>query len=83
MKSLRRRIVGASSRDSMNPFEYWFKTNKSLRDFFDNYNSQNIILLKNHPVVMKDTEYLFKMGNIGEKTQALFFLAAVKLLMIE
>ena len=41
------------------------------------------MLLKNHPELLEDTEYLYKMGNVSEKTQVLTLLAAVKMLMIE
>jgi asparagine synthase (glutamine-hydrolysing) len=76
-------LLGASSRDSMNPLAYWFKTNKELVQSLDNYFSENIEILKPRRELKMDVEGLFGNGQPLEKTQAVTLLAAIKLLGID
>lgn len=79
IKQIRRKIQGPSPKDSMNPFDYWYKTNSDLRKFFEDYFTQHIILLDKYPQLKEDARYLFEEGNTLEKTQVLTLLAAVKM----
>lgn len=79
IKHIRRKIQGPSPKDSMNPFDYWYKTNSDLRKIFEDYFTQHILLLDKYPQLKEDARYLFEEGNTLEKTQVLTLLAAVKL----
>jgi len=79
VKYLKKKIFGPSPKDSMNPFDYWYKTNPELRGTFEDYYKSNISLLDDYPPLQKDTKYLFETGNTIEKTQALTLIAAIKL----
>jgi hypothetical protein len=63
----------------MNPEEYWYNTNPSLKDAINSYYTKNIGILSKHPSLMKDAQRLFIEGNVREKTQVLTLLAAMKL----
>jgi asparagine synthase (glutamine-hydrolysing) len=65
--------------DSMNPFQYWYYTNASLRDFVDSYISTNISVLDDHPKLRDDCLTLTNTGTCREKLQVITLLAAVKL----
>lgn len=79
MRYARRKIFGSSPMDSMNPFNYWYKTNDSLRETFEDYYRKHIDLLSKHPELQKDVEKMFNEGTPLEKTQPLTLLAAIKL----
>ena len=79
MRYARRKILGPSAKDSMNPFNYWYKTNRGLREAFETYFRENLNLLDGHSQLQKDTELLFEDGSLLEKTQALTLIAALKL----
>ena len=70
-------------RMSMNPFDYWWKSNKVLREQINHYFRGNINILKNYPDLMKDSNELFKDGTLGEKTQVITLLGALRALDIE
>ena len=74
-----RKIRGPSSSDSMNPFEYWYKTNPEIRKRFEDYFSENRALLNEYPQLSHDAGELFAEGSLSEKTQVLTLLAAIKL----
>lgn len=79
MRYARRKILGPSPMDSMNPFNYWYKTNDSLRETFEDYYKEHIDLLSHHPELHRDVEKMFNEGTPLEKTQPLTLLAAIKL----
>lgn len=79
MKYARRKILGPSPMDSMNPFNYWYKTNDSLKETFEDYYKRHIDLLSHHPELHRDVEKMFNEGSPLEKTQPLTLLAAMKL----
>jgi asparagine synthase (glutamine-hydrolysing) len=64
---------------SMNPSQYWQKTNPELRGYMERYFEQNIHLLDDYPELRKDSEQMFKTGTLIEKTQPMTLLAAIKL----
>jgi len=75
----KRKIFGPSPKDSMNPFNYWYKTNNSLRETFEDYYRKHIDLLSHHSELQRDVEKMFSEGTPLEKTQPLTLLAAMKL----
>lgn len=79
IKYARKRILGPSAKDSMNPFDYWYKNNVSLRKTFELYFNNHIDLLSNNPGLKKDVSYLFNEGSTLEKAQSLTLLSAIKL----
>lgn len=62
----------------MNPLDYWYKTNRDLRIFINEYYLQNINLLTSGKVKSMCKE-LFEKGNLVEKIQVLTLLAAWRL----
>ncbi len=73
--------VGINQRhSSMNPTEYWWKTNKLLRKKINAIFEENIKVLKNQPTLFEDSYYLFNKGSFMEKTQVITLLKAIKLL---
>lgn len=80
LKYIRRKIKGPNKRDSMNPINYWYNENHSLRKAFDNYYKNNIESISKYSELEKDSRFLFKEGTPREKTQVLTLLAAVKIL---
>ena len=65
--------------DSMNPFDYWYQNNNTLKEFMDSYylNNINIILDKK---MQKNCEHLFYSSNVGVKTYVLTLLSALKMI---
>jgi asparagine synthase (glutamine-hydrolysing) len=76
---IRKKLLGPSSKDSMNPFDYWYKNNDQLRRYFDKYFQENLILLSSYPALQADTNLIYEIGTPLEKTQSLTLLAAMKL----
>ena len=60
----------------MNPYDYWFRTNKSLRIHIENSFNKKIDLLNDYPQLEQDCRYLFSSGNVSEKLQVLDLLHA-------
>ena len=76
----RRFVRGPLPDSSMNPFEYWFSTNRHLVETVNNYFTGHIEGLKGRPELYKDANVLFETGTHFEKTQVLTLLAALQLL---
>jgi asparagine synthase (glutamine-hydrolysing) len=72
-------LLGRGDLRSMNPFQYWLKTNPGLRTYLERYFEQNIYLLDDYPELRKNSEQLFRTGIVTEKTQVMTLLAAIKL----
>jgi asparagine synthase (glutamine-hydrolysing) len=83
MKRLYKKIYGDRPGDSMNPTEYWFRTNSELREVFRMYWEDHRSLLNDYPSIKEDAAFLFNQGTTLEKTQALTLLSAVKLLQLK
>jgi len=79
----KRKIFRPSPKNSMNPFDYWYKTNNSLRETFEDYYRKHIDLLSRHSELQRDVEKVFSEGTPLEKTQPLTLLAAMKLHRLE
>lgn len=66
------------TKNHMNPLDYWYKTNKDLREFMDNYYSENIHRISGYADLKKDCEYLYNNGSNIEKNQVLTLLSVMK-----
>ena len=53
------KAFGKTNLLSMNPFQYWYKTNEQLRLFINNHFQQNIYLLDEYPELKSDSTRLF------------------------
>lgn len=71
-------IRGLNSTFHMNPVDYWYYTNNSLKKYFDNYYAENIENIYNLEL-KRDCMHLYLSGNTLEKIQVLSFLSAIKL----
>lgn len=65
------------SKNSMNPFEYWYQTNDKIRQFIDGYYQENIGLCQTDSIG-EDMKELFNKGNVTEKLMVLTVLAVKK-----
>jgi asparagine synthase (glutamine-hydrolysing) len=79
-KAIKKRLFRLTGKLSMNPFDYWYRTNEKLRSTLDGYFNDHIALLGKYPDLRTDAEKLFRTGNAQEKTLSLTLLAAMKLL---
>ncbi len=77
-----RKILGKEYLLSMNPFEYWFKTNNKLREYIYNTYKENIGLIMNKEL-RDDVEYLFNNGNFIEKSMVLTLLKSVRIFKVK
>ena len=73
-KLLNQRLV------SMNPFDYWFTHNHSLRIFFEETYKSGIEYLSGHGMLKSDVEKFYLIATPLEKTQVLTLLEATRML---
>ena len=66
----------------MNPVEYWYQTNETLRSTLDNYFNQFIDMI-NDKDVKADTISLYQKGTVIEKAMCLTLIGTVKLMNCE
>lgn len=66
-----------ASKNHMNPLEYWYNTNPTIKQFQDSYFEANILSIENTQI-RNDCEMLYKSKQIVEKNQVLSLLAAIK-----
>ena len=71
-------LPARSTKNHMNPLEYWYNTNNNLKTFQDNYFKENIDRITNLDL-KSDCQNLYNSGNAIEKNQVLTLLSAVKL----
>lgn len=71
---------GINSKKHINPLNYWYFTNKEIKEFQDNYFDQNIHLITNE-ALRKDCVQLYMNCGAIEKNQVLSLLAAQKIFM--
>ena len=62
----------------MNPLNHWYETNESLRNYWDNYYSENIERLEFDAELKVFCSVLFASDNLIEKTLALSVLSVMK-----
>lgn len=65
---------------SMNPYEYWWKNNRSLQKNLNFIYKENLKFLEKYPALLDDNKYLFEKGTLREKTQVITLLNAIKML---
>ena len=68
-----------NTKEHMNPFDYWLRTNHNLRKFQDNYFEKNIEFLARNKKLQNHCDLLYKNGNAIEKSQVLTLLSSLKL----
>lgn len=79
IRGLRKKITGQQRLDNMVPLNYWFRTNQSLREVWQDYFEHNIGRLSHYPEIEKATRKLYSEGSCQEKGQALTLVAACQL----
>lgn len=77
---VKRMPIDTMWKNNMNPEQLWYDANPDIKLYLDNYFSENNCRLEAYPELRADIMYLYKKGNITEKTQVLTLLAALKLL---
>ncbi|MFA5195772.1 MAG: hypothetical protein WC401_08250 [Bacteroidales bacterium] len=78
MKLIKSKIFGISRTYSMTPFDYWWKKNETVRNFFNDKFQSSFMLLENHKELYQDCRNLFVNGNLNEKASILTLLEAIK-----
>ncbi len=68
---------------NMNPFEYWWNTNSSLKNEFNSIFNEKIKVLNNYPELLEDCNYLFNEGSLINKSQVITLLKAIEILGLE
>lgn len=68
-----------ATKEHMNPLQYWYESNPTLRGYLDDYFDQNISSLSAHPKLKTDCERLYNTGTAMEKTQVISLLGSVRL----
>ena len=78
LQKLGLKLLPTSTKNHMNPLEYWYNTNNDLKTFQDNYFKENIDRITNEGL-KSDCQNLYNSGNAIEKNQVLTLLSAIKL----
>jgi len=75
----KKKLFGPRPSDSMNPEDYWIKSNPSLINDLNVYFNENLHLLNNYKQLREDAIGLYLNGSIVEKAQVLTLLSAIKM----
>jgi asparagine synthase (glutamine-hydrolysing) len=67
------------TRFNMNPLDYWYATNRDLKNFSDHYFGENIRRIDSYSELGDICRKLYNTGTVMEKSQVLTLLSAVKL----
>lgn len=70
-------VQTSQSKNTMNPFDYWYHTDENIRSFVDRYFADNIERCREDEIY-EDLKKLFAKGNVTEKLQVLTVLAVKK-----
>ena len=70
---------GTASMNHMNPFDYWYQSNKEVKNFMDSYFKTNINRLREFPELQNDCMDMYDNYRVIEKNQVLTLLAVMKL----
>lgn len=62
----------------MNPFDYWYQTNKAVKKYIDDYYKENSLLLEQYPKIFASAEKVMNQGTAREKTMVVSLLASIK-----
>lgn len=63
---------------SMNPTDYWFESNHTIKEFYDNFFNTNIKLVEANKEIFSDLESMYTSGNLMEKALVLTLLEVVR-----
>lgn len=63
---------------SMNPMNYWFESNHTIKEFYDSFFSRNVLLVKANATVYSDLESMYTTGDLMEKAIVLTLLEAIR-----
>jgi hypothetical protein len=66
----------------MNPFDYWYKRNTTLRKKLTLTFENNMDVLKHHSALRDDCKYLFEEGDFLEKAAVVTLIKALKILQV-
>ena len=78
-KSKKQKTIVQESPYSMNPVDYWYKTNPAIKEFVDSFWMENHTLIPSRQL-HDDMEYLYKDCAPYDKLQCLSVLSAIKLI---
>lgn len=73
------RLFHVSNPQSMNPMDYWYNNKEQVRKFLDGMFEERIRTNVMDEDLMKDMDYLYRNGNVLEKSLVLTVLSAVHL----
>ncbi|MDR1793223.1 MAG: hypothetical protein LBR36_07290 [Bacteroidales bacterium] len=77
---IKRLPIPSMWKNGMSPEQLWFDSTPEVKKILNDYFEENIYRIENYPELQKDSMFLYKIGNVTEKTQVLTLLGAVKLL---
>jgi len=72
---------GPTTKNNMNPLEYWYHTNRDLELFMDSYLYQTINTIEDHPDLVSSCMKIYQESKASEKVQVLSLLAGIKAIM--
>ena len=72
------KVLNIENSDSMNPLDYWYRRDKNIQWFLQEYYDNNINNGVLGETLKKDISKLFHEGNVSEKSMALTVLAMVR-----
>lgn len=78
-KGEKRKTIVQNTKDNMNPVDYWYNTNRSLKKFMDNFWMDNSAIIPNEQL-KNDMTHLFRDCVVYDKLQCLSVLSAMKLI---
>lgn len=78
IRKIRKICLGPSWNDSMNPMEYWYKTNNALRVGLQSYFDNHIEAIADHNELAEETRRVFSSESVPTKTKALTLLSVVR-----
>jgi asparagine synthase (glutamine-hydrolysing) len=70
--------IGLHTQKQMHPYDYWYSRNTKVKNYINNYFSENINYIKDEEL-KNDCNFLFFEGTMSEKSLVLSFLSAVKM----
>lgn len=63
---------------SMNPTNYWFESNHTIKEFYDSFFNTNIGLVKANAAIYRDLESMYRTGDLMEKAIVLTLLEVIR-----
>ena len=78
-KYIKQQNVQTSSKESMNPIDYWYNESRDFRRFIDEYGLRWMPLLSDDGLSM-DVELIFNKPSVIDKLQVLSLLSVIRIL---